>query len=192
MISPYKGKSLMSIIIVSDVFGKTPALNKLAAQIEANDIVDPYNGEFIEFKSEAEAYAFFMDNVGLDNYHTLLLNKLETLKSPPILIGFSVGASAIWMLSERINEENVKKAICYYGSQIRHFINIKPNFEVDLNFPKNESHFDVPLLIESLCKTKNVTISKLEYFHGFMNHHSTNYNDIGYKEHVKLLSSNTR
>lgn len=185
-------QGLMSIIIVADIFGRTPALIKLAAQLGASDIIDPYAGKFIEFNSEADAYVFFTESIGLDDYCALLSNKIQSLNSQATLVGFSVGAAAIWMLSQRISPDKIKKAICYYGSQIRNFTNIVPNFDIDLLFPKQESHFNVSLLIASLAKIKNVNITKLDYFHGFMNYYSTNYDAAGYKEQVKFLCSNTR
>ena len=39
----------MSIIIVSDIFGMTPALQKLSAEIGAAEIIDPYSGKLMEF-----------------------------------------------------------------------------------------------------------------------------------------------
>jgi len=56
----------MNIILVSDVFGRTPALVKLGEELNTAIIVDPYDGINMDFKNEAEAYSYFMDNVGLE------------------------------------------------------------------------------------------------------------------------------
>nr|WP_287413394.1 dienelactone hydrolase family protein [Pseudodesulfovibrio sp.] len=180
----------MSIILVSDIFGKTPALEKLANEINASKIVDPYDGKSMNFLDEGEAYSYFMDKVGLNTYLEKLQKVLKLNSSASILIGFSVGASIIWKLSEISSSQYVKKAICFYGSQIRNFIDISPNFEIKLIFPKSEVYFDVAKLQNKLSKKKNVRIFKVDYLHGFMNYYSTNYNQEAYIEQIKLLRLN--
>jgi len=179
----------MKLILVADIFGKTPALDKLAVELGASDIIDPYDGEFIEFTHEEEAYNYFSKNVGLDRYSAGLLSKIERSDRLCFLIGFSVGASAIWKLSQNISKNKIKKAIGYYGSQIRNFTDIVPNFDFDLIFPEQERHFDVSLLISRLSKIPNVKVSHLEYFHGFMNTYSTNYHQLAYQQQVEFLRS---
>lgn len=180
----------MSIILVSDVFGKTPALIKLSEELNAKAIVDPYNGLNMGFKNEAEAYSYFMEQIGLESYLAELRKKIESTHSPSTLIGFSIGASAIWRLSENISADVVQRAICFYGSQIRHFTNVVPQIEIELIFPKSESHFDVLELQASLAKKPNVKTSKIDCLHGFMNYESDNYNQQAYKEMVDLLCKN--
>jgi len=90
----------MSVIIVSDVFGVTAALLDMATKIGANTIVDPYEGKVMVFENEAEAYSCFMKTVGLDNYLSILLKAVTSIEHPITLIGFSVGASVVWRLSE--------------------------------------------------------------------------------------------
>ncbi len=107
--------------IVSDIFGRTPALENLCKALGSNvDIIDPYAGKYMCFKTEQEAYDFFMANVGLEAYCCVLKSKLEKDSIPLILIGFSVGASAIWQVSESFSNKKIKHVVCFYGSQIRH------------------------------------------------------------------------
>lgn len=108
----------MNIILVADVFGKTPALITLAEELNAKLIVDPYNGRNMGFKSEAEAYSYFMDSVGLEIYFSTLLAVTESLSSVSTLVGFSVGASAVWKLSGELSVNNVKRGICFYGYKL--------------------------------------------------------------------------
>ncbi len=59
----------MRRIIVSDIFGKTPALDKLChAIIPDIDIIDPYCGNSMDFPNEHEAYKYFMKRVGINEY----------------------------------------------------------------------------------------------------------------------------
>lgn len=180
----------MNIILVADVFGKTPALIQLSEELNVRVIVDPYNGMNMSFKNEAEAYSYFMDHVGFEVYLSKLVKITESISSISTLIGFSIGASVIWKLSEKISVKNVKRGICYYGSQIRNFKEINPLFEVELIFPKKETHFDVLELQSELSKKQKVKTIKVEYLHGFMNFNSTNFSQSAYIEQLNWLRSN--
>lgn len=179
----------MSIILVSDVFGLTPALLEISEKLGACTIVDPYNGQIMGFQNEAEAYSYFVKEIGLDNYLSSLFESVESIDEPTTLIGFSVGASVIWRLSEKKVNNLIKQAFCYYGSQIRNFTQIEPRFKVNLVFPKSEAHFDVEELQDKLSNKANTKTEKVEYLHGFMNFYSNNYNNSGYSKHINLLYS---
>ena len=181
----------MSIILVSDVFGVTPALLKISEKLGACSIVDPYKGQMMEFQNEAEAYSYFVEKIGLDNYLSSLLKMVESIESQTTLIGFSIGASVIWRLSENKCNSHITQAFCFYGSQIRNFTQIEPSFKVCLIFPKSEFHFDVVELQNRLSKKVNVKTKKVEHLHGFMNYYSNNYSSFGYTEHINLLCSIT-
>ena len=99
----------MNIIIFSDVFGITPALIELAEQLRAENIVDPYQGKIMDFMSEAEAYSYFISKIGLDSYVSKVLNIMALVNCETTVIGFSIGASAIWKSSERNNNNHVNK-----------------------------------------------------------------------------------
>ena len=180
----------MDKIIVADIFGTTPALIELSDAISANKIIDPYDGKIMEFENESQAYRYFTENVGLDVYVEQLSQIIKKCSGDVTLIGFSVGASAIWQLSEStpvriINV--VKRAICFYGSQIRHQTNLSPKFDVRLIFPRRELHFDVQALKCALANKPRVTIEQVDFLHGFMNYHSENFNSVGYKKYLALL-----
>ncbi len=180
----------MKNIIVSDVFGNTPALIALGNAINADVIVDPYLGKQMSFKDESQAYTYFTANVGIDNYLKILLKKIEESSGECTLIGFSVGASIIWQLSQLTSikiSNTVKYATCFYGSQIRHMTELSPSFEVKLIFPKKEPHFDVSALQQVLASKQNVTTMQVGFLHGFMNSHSNNFSHVGYKEYLEFL-----
>lgn len=182
----------MNIVIVSDVFGITPALIKLKEKLGVTIIIDPYNGKSMDFKNEAEAYSCFIAKIGLDNYISIVLKALASLDGKTTLIGFSIGASAIWRISLTNKNNFIKQAFCFYGSQIRNFTQIDPCFKINLLFPKSEPHFDVVELIKKLEAKANVKITQVEYLHGFMNYYSNNFNKTGYQRYVTLLRTITR
>ena len=179
----------MSIILVSDVFGLTPALLEISEKLGASSIVDPYEGHMMGFSNEAEAYSYFVEAVGLNDYLALLLKVVESIEHEVTLVGFSVGASVTWRLSEIKGNHHIKRAYCFYGSQIRNFTQIEPQFEMNLVFPKNEPHFDVVELQNNLASKARVNTERVEYLHGFMNSHSTNYNNSGYTRYIDFLCS---
>ena len=154
---------------------------------DQTNIVDPYSGMFMDFKNETEAYTYFISNVGLDYYGELLFSKTHQIAAPITLIGFSIGASAIWKISKDLEPDIVSNAFCFYGSQIRYDLEIEPIFHVDLILPKSESHFSVSDLSEYLSRRDNVTIHQTEYLHGFMNTYSTNFHKNGYDYYTKWL-----
>jgi len=186
----------MNIIVVSDIFGKTPALITLAEDIGAMTIIDPYKGVDMGFEDESQAYAYFVEQVGFEQYFNILQNKLQnqlnSIGDMNVLIGFSIGASAIWKLSDNPAITNVHKGICYYGSQIRNLTTVTPHFNIELLFPEKEDHFDVLTLQAELSQKKNVEITQTNYLHGFMNLHSDNYNQTAYNEHINWLFMQTQ
>jgi len=183
-------KKIMKIIVISDIFGRTAALEQLAAEISEDAlIVDPYDSEFMDFKNEESAYAYFSENVGLDSYADKLKQILLVQQGEVLLIGFSVGASVIWNVSNDQSITVVKKAICYYGSQIRNNVTSNPRFPIELVFPSMERHFSVDELMHQLSEKKKVFIRQVSYLHGFMNELSVNYDAHGHGEEIMYLNN---
>jgi hypothetical protein len=178
----------MHTIILSDVFGITPALIQLKDKLGANRIIDPYDGKFMSFINEADAYSYFVKEVGHDIYLSQIVKYLLKIECKTTLIGFSIGASAIWRLSEDNTINNIEQAFCFYGSQIRNYTQIVPQFKTHLIFPKKETHFDVSKLIQKLKNKDNVHITQVEYLHGFMNSHSNNFDKVGYSTNIHSIA----
>lgn len=175
-------------IIVSDIFGKTPALDRLCRAVGADvDVIDPYGGEYLGFWTEKQAYEYFMAHIGLNTYCDAVRSRLEKSPSPAMLVGFSVGASAVWRISESLDSQKVRRAVCFYGSQIRHFMEIEPSIAVDHILPFHEPAFNVDELAGSLAGKNNVVLHRTPYLHGFMNEVSKNYNELGYRTYIDWL-----
>ena len=178
----------MTWVVVSDIFGRTPALETLCRELpDKAEIVDPYGGRFMDFENEADAYACFMATVGMKAYASILTRWLSRYASDVTLLGFSVGASAIWQLSGNPLPASVDRAVCFYGSQIRHSTDIAPRFPIDIILPEHEEHFSVRDLSETLSHKPKVTIHQSAYRHGFMNPHSTNFDSGGYTRYLGWL-----
>ena len=178
----------MGKVIVSDIFGRTPALEDLAQAVgSVMDIIDPYGGKQMGFHTEPLAYAHFMVHVGIRRYENMLASRLAEIPRVSVLIGFSVGAAAIWRLSKTLAPEKIGRAVCFYGSQIRHATDIVPRIRIEHILPEMEPGFSIDDLAWALAGKKNVTVHKTPYLHGFMNKLSPNFSRTGYAAHAAQL-----
>ena len=178
----------MRHLLIADIFGRTPALEELAkAMPVSTEIIDPYNGRFKAFDNEQQAYDYFCSEVGLDSYCSHLKQLVEALEQSIVLTGFSMGASAVWKLAERVKSNKIKTAFCFYGSQIRHELNIQPEFPTTLILPAFEQHFSIQQLHNELKERNNISLIKSQYLHGFMNRYSKSFSEAGYQQFLKWL-----
>lgn len=77
--------------------------------------------------------------------------------------------------------------MCFYSSQIRHYLSVTPGFAIDLYFAKNEPTYDVDTIIKSIANKPHVRCCKTPYLHGFMNKLSKNYNQTGYDTYIQVI-----
>ncbi len=98
----------MRRIIISDIFGRTPALDKLChAIIPDIDIIDPYCGNFMDFPNEHEAYKYFMKRVGINEYCQIIKSILSKESSPVTLISrFLLYSSSASVRENRDNDRH--------------------------------------------------------------------------------------
>ncbi len=181
--------SAMNLLFVSDIFGQTSALDKLAFDLQtriqhkATDtaksvditsrdsichnischIVDPYAGKRFNFADEAEAYQYFSTHSTIEQYAndvSAVLAKLD-FKHATWVIGFSAGASAVWRLAASLEGEQYRNvhAVGFYGGQIRHLTELSPLVPMHLVFPKSEAHFDIDDLIETLAEGQAASLT---------------------------------
>jgi len=176
----------LKTIIITDIFGQTDALIALAKTLNADEIIDPYQGTFHAFHSEQLAYQFFMQQVGISRYTQIIHQQLAGLSQVNI-IAFSVGASALWCTLGTPLSDSINQATCFYGAQIRGFTEVEPRCKTTLVFPFKEPHFDVSALHQRLLSKKNVTSVQVPYLHGFMNRYSVHYDHQAYQAQMKRL-----
>ena len=189
----------MTLLIIPDIFGATPALAQLARDLapalkqiqqpadasgQPIDILDPY-GDGLWFEDEARAYAHFSRYLGIPAYAGRIQRHLTENPGPCFLLAFSAGASAVWQLAGTQPCPGISGAVCLYGSQIRHSPDLIPGFDIHLVFPESEPHFDVDSLMASLAKKPNTTCEKSTGRHGFMNALSVNFDPILYERFVQ-------
>ena len=188
----HSSKSYMQLIAVTDIFGKTECfeefLGNISPSYDSVEVLDPYGGEEIDFKDGAEAYGYFQKKMGLKAYSQTLLKNLKGKEKQRVtLLGFSVGASAIWAVSEELELFSNMKAICFYSSQVRNYLDVNPSILIDLYFSKAEPSYDVEEVIAKLSIKPKVQCHKTEYGHGFMNRKSKNFSQRGYTQYLDCL-----
>ena len=98
----------MKKLIVTDIFGCTDAVEKMASELNGDiEIVEPYADEKPSFESDSDAYRYFSEQVGFKQYCQRLVDAVEQCNQPVSLLGFSVGAAAVWWLSGQTLVNNV-------------------------------------------------------------------------------------
>lgn len=167
------------IIVVTDIFGQTEALDRLTTSLSDNIcIVDPYQEVRFSFEDDKQAYQHFVDSGGMDSYTSLLAAKLALLEEAYILIGFSAGAAASWRCIAQPDNKCLA-AILFYGGQIRHYTSLEPVVKTTLIHPHAEEHFDLNAVEKKLVSKSNVKIIPTEFQHGFMNEYSKGFDCLG-------------
>ncbi|QGY40561.1 dienelactone hydrolase [Pseudodesulfovibrio cashew] len=171
----------MRIMLVTEIWGRTPHVERLAAGLghAANrvSIIDPYGGYDPAFPSEEAAYDTFIGRCGHAAYAERVSEALAEADSPVCLVGFSAGAGAVWAAVCGDNAGRACGAIGVYGSAIRSMTDLDPKVPIELIFPEIEPHFDVAALVRSLRGKPNVSCRTVPQGHGFMNPLSVNYDE---------------
>jgi dienelactone hydrolase len=179
------------LLIATDIFGRSVHLSalaqSLAGRFEEVHILDPYAGADRRFPDEATAYRAFIDEGGLDSYTRGAEQQIASLSGPLHLLGFSAGASALWIASSRIPYLQVRKAWLFYSAQIRNHLACQPRCPVHLVFPRTEEHFEVDIVMRELNGKPDLTLEKTRYLHGFMNPLSSNFSSKGLLEYQKRI-----
>lgn len=182
------------LLAVTDIFGKTRAFDNLIKEISHKfasvEIVDPYDGVDKNFKTEADAYDDFQKQMGLTGYIQKIQKMLWGRRYlSQVLLGFSVGASAVWSVTRDMPTFKNTRAVCFYSSRIRHLLDIIPEIQTDLYFAASENTYDVDDVIARLSGNRNVNCVKTEFLHGFMNENSENFNKKGYDRYLETIFS---
>ena len=202
----------VTIVLVSDIFGRTPAFEALAKSLAGItqsqiSLFDPYQGENLNFTDEQAAYQYFSQHIGVETYADMLADFLMALPNKPqikpqakplTILGFSVGASAAWLLACRgIKREyssnggspEISQIIGLYGGQIRKYVDLQPKVTTTLIFPASEAHFDVSALSQKLAQQAHVESYQVPYLHGYLNQHSVNFDQAGYDSFLSSVKS---
>jgi dienelactone hydrolase len=131
-----------------------------------------------------------MTHVGIPAYEQQVAACLTEIPKIDLLIGFSVGAAAVWGISGTLPPEQITRAVCFYGSRIRHAADVIPQIPMDHILPEKEPGFDIEDLAGILIGKPTVTVHRTPFLHGFMNRISPNFNQTGYDAWLDRLRRN--
>lgn len=186
------------LLVVTDIFGATPALQSALARLQADaaqqaggtpavalqiHICQPLScmsGEAV-FANDQAAYQAFVQQGGLDSY-LQQVNGALTDQQPDLLLGFSAGAAALWCaLNHTGGTTGPHKALLCYGGQIRQHHQSAPKVPVTCLW-SDETHFDVVALQQQLRHYNNLRQLHWPQHHGFINPHSAGFDAVAAAE----------
>ncbi|MBE0362349.1 hypothetical protein PULV_a2964 [Pseudoalteromonas ulvae UL12] len=175
----------MRLLIISDIFGLTPAFLAFAELFEqAHQVhcLSPYPDSPPEFNNDTQAYEYFLSSSGHEQYQQQILSFLKQHQGVDTIIAFSAGASALWQVSAHNELSSVKNIISFYPSQIRNQLRSTPRVPTHLIFPISEPHFSVDAVLEQLAGRVGVSVEKTNFYHGFMNAQSRHFDSYAYQQ----------
>lgn len=164
----------MTILIATDVFGMTPAVASLVRALEHQcHVMSPFDDPAQYFQSEQTAYYAFLAQGGVSRYADKLTQHLQKHGAGiRIALGFSAGASALWIASASEAAKALRAAVLFYGSRIRDHKQVQPRCPTRLIFAEKEAAFDAPQLTAELQQLGHQAELVRHSSHGFMNPYS--------------------
>ncbi|MDD1793966.1 dienelactone hydrolase family protein [Enterovibrio sp. ZSDZ42] len=179
----------MKVVLVTDIFGLCESIDCLSNHLTHLDVdlevIDPYEGMRHSFINEQDAYDAFVKQCGHDKYLSLVSESISVVK-PELIIGFSAGASAVWRVSS-LDSGDCRQAICFYPTQIRNHLDIKPQIPTKVVFPCTERAFNVENVSKHISTYELVNTEITSFQHGFMNKCSAAYDLAGEAYGLKLI-----
>lgn len=174
-----KRNSDSAIIILHEIYGINQHISNVCAKYYSNgyDVYCPNlinKSEPFSYAQQKEAYDYFQNYVESKAHIQVkqLTKQIRMQYKEIILLGFSVGATIAWILSE---SGLCDRIVSYYGSRIRDNLHIQPKCQSLLIFAEQEISFNPKDLIKSLKSKPNVDVHILDGKHGFLDSFSENY-----------------
>jgi dienelactone hydrolase len=166
----------MQIIVASDIHGINDDLKALFHDF-GNEIkfLSPWDKDACPYDTEQEAVSAFHTKNGLVTYQQKIAEAVG--QSPALLIGFSVGASSLWLHIASQHCHPTSYAQLFYGSRIRDHVSLVPSCKTSLVFAEHESSFEPKKLATELVSSQVDCSIIQETHHGFMNPRSPHFNE---------------
>lgn len=164
----------MKTIIVSDIYGLTPAVTALAGRLDRQAVVlSPWDGEGCPFATEQEAHRAFVASEGVAGYAARVTAAAGA--EPAFLVGFSAGATAVWLHATGAGCHPHSQAVLFYGSRIRYHLDVRPCCRVQAIFAEHEAAFDPKDIVGQIASENVIVHIEPGAAHGFMNPLSPGY-----------------
>ena len=165
------------LLIVTDVFGNTPAIASFARQFPVPCLIaSPFSGEKTQYPAETLAYHAFIAEGGVGAYAEHVAQLIEANHSSlRYAFGFSAGASALWLNSANPAMAKLQQAVLFYGSRIRDYRDVQPVCPTRLIFAEQEVAFEPAKLVADLRQRNQDAELVKGSKHGFMNPYSAGF-----------------
>lgn len=165
------------LLIVTDVFGNTPAIASFARQFPVPCLIaSPFSGEKTQYPAETLAYHAFIAEGGVGAYAEHVAQLIEANQSSlRYAFGFSAGASALWLNSANPAMAKLQQAVLFYGSRIRDYRDVQPVCPTRLIFAEQEAAFEPAKLVADLRQLNQDAELVKGSKHGFMNPYSAGF-----------------
>lgn len=180
----------MKILVASDIYGVTPDLAALAGELGSPAVLlSPWAGDGCPFSSESEAHTAFVAGDGLEAYAAGIAAAAGG--EPVFLVGFSVGATASWLYAAGKSGHPQSRALLFYGSRIRHYVDCLPAFPLGLIFAEHEPAFSPAAIAPRLASPAVDVRIEPDSRHGFMNRLSPGFSVVLYARYAALVGQET-
>lgn len=178
----------MSIIIATDIHGITAPLRELFSHVDDEiSFLSPWETEESPYTNEQEAVAAFQAQHGLQRYQEKIAD--AAANAPALLIGFSVGATAMWLHIASEHCHPASRACLYYGSRIRDHQHCVPRCPSTVIFAEHEFSFQPQSIIANISHP-HVQCSIIPATrHGFMNPCSASFDQDITQQQLQYLNS---
>ncbi|MGV7962330.1 dienelactone hydrolase family protein [Photorhabdus tasmaniensis] len=150
----------MKFIFLTDIHGVSEHIKLIAKRLGGDGlIISPYEKENETSNNQEAMYEYFHSVSSIDEYTYKVRDSLTYINTPVILVGFSIGATVAWRLS---NDRNlpVQHFICIFGSRIRDYLDVKPVKSTSLFFSNDEKYF-----IDKLKCADRITVELVDCAH---------------------------
>lgn len=163
-----------TVLIVTDVFGNTPAIASLQRHIGLSCIVvSPFDDGY-SAKNEQDAYQAFLAAGGVHTYAKKLQAIVQEQTQLRHVIGFSAGASA-WWLSNNAHLCDLHSTTLFYGSRIRDHLDIPSHHPTHFIFAEHENAYQAQQVVNALRQRGHQAEVAIGCKHGFMNPYSSGF-----------------
>jgi dienelactone hydrolase len=167
--------SVPYVLIATDVFGATPAIANLVRQLAVPCLVISPFTEERSVSNEQQAYQRFLSEGGLHAYTQKITEALQLqCQTVQHVIGFSSGASALWLACAK-QAYDLVSANLFYGARIRDFKELQPQCPTNLIFSERDVGYQPSELVMELKQLGHHAEIAKGTAHGFMNPYSAGF-----------------
>lgn len=179
-----------TVLIVTDVFGNTPAIASLQRHLCLPcDIVSPF-AEGYSATTEQTAYQAFLASGGVQTYAKKIESIIQQNPFYRHVIGFSAGASA-WWLANTFSATKIDSVTLFYGSRIRDHVDHNSSQQARGNthliFAEKENAYQPQQVVKALHQRGYHAEIASGTKHGFMNPYAAGFSLKAQTHYMELL-----